>query len=398
MTFGTTEVIRDLSFTVHPGETFGFLGSNGSGKTTTIRALLGIYRPTRGRLLINGRTYTPDSGLRLGYLPEERGLYKKEPVLDVMTYFGRLRGMSTTAARTWSLAYLERVELAEKAKTRLDKLSGGQQQKVQLGVTIMHDPQLLILDEPTKGFDPVNRRLLMDIIAEQQATGATVVMVTHQMEEVERLCDRVLLLKDGVARAYGSVTEVQDSFAAPAVHIEHTGHLPAGPWRVRPAPATSRRSAHQRSAGGLVDAADEAAHLDAASNAATNAASPWGGVRSGGVRSGGVRSGEPDPTAGLGGAEAPAVQVSTVELNGGVSAGQALQHLVAAGADVSGFTVVRTSLEDIFVQVYGDHSDHSPQSHTPGSSPELTSGGTAASTSRPTPGPAVTSPQEGPQR
>ena len=110
------------------------------------------------------------------------------------------------------MAFLQRVNLADKAATRLDKLSGGQQQKVQLGITIMNDPELLILDEPTKGFDPVNRRLLMEIIEEHQAKGATVIMITHQMEEVERLCDRVILLKDGVARAYGTVAAIRKQF------------------------------------------------------------------------------------------------------------------------------------------------------------------------------------------
>ena len=134
--------------------------------------------------------------------------YKKESVIDTMIYFGQLKGLSRSEARSKSLAFLERVGLADKAKTRLDKLSGGQQQKVQLGITIINDPELIILDEPTKGFDPVNRRLLMEIIEEHQAKGATVVMITHQMDEVERLCDRILLLKDGVAHAYGTVSTV----------------------------------------------------------------------------------------------------------------------------------------------------------------------------------------------
>jgi ABC-2 type transport system ATP-binding protein len=216
MDFGDTTVIKDLSFDVRAGETFGFLGSNGSGKTTTLRALLGIYQPTTGTLHIGGKAFEPRDGARLGYLPEERGLYKKEAVLDVMGYFGRLKGLTKTAARSWSQDYLERVGLADKATARLDKLSRGQQQKVQLGVTIMNDPELLILDEPTKGFDPVNRRLLMDVIEEQKLAGATVIMVTHQMEEVERLCDRVILLKDGTARAYGTVSECRSSSAEPS--------------------------------------------------------------------------------------------------------------------------------------------------------------------------------------
>lgn len=212
MKFGTKTVIKDLSFEVMRGEVFGFLGSNGSGKTTTLRALLGLYEPTAGELLVDGKQFAVEDGVKLGYLPEERGLYKKEKVIDTMIYFGRLKGLSKEEARNFSMNYLERVGLSDKAKTKLDKLSGGQQQKIQLGVTIMGDPELLILDEPTKGFDPVNRRLLMNIIEERQKAGATVVFVTHQMEEVERLCDKVVLLKDGNAVEYGTVADIRKKY------------------------------------------------------------------------------------------------------------------------------------------------------------------------------------------
>lgn len=212
MKFGSKTVIDNLSFEINKGETFGLLGSNGSGKTTILRALLGIYPATKGKLLINGKKFTPELGGKIGYLPEERGLYKKENVLDVMTYFGQLKGVERQAAKEWSLEYLKRVDLADKAKMKIDKLSGGQQQKVQLGVTIMNNPEILILDEPTKGFDPINRRLLMDIIDEQKAKGSTVILITHDMAEVERLCDRLLLLKNGNKNAYGTVPEVLKKF------------------------------------------------------------------------------------------------------------------------------------------------------------------------------------------
>lgn len=212
MKFGDKTVIKDLSFDVFQGEVFGFLGSNGSGKTTTLRALLGLYEPTAGELLIDGKPYAVDSRINLGYLPEERGLYKKEKVLDVMIYFGQLKGLSRDEAKEFSLNFLKRVDLIDKAGMRLDKLSGGQQQKIQLGVTIMGDPELLIMDEPTKGFDPVNRRLLMNIIEERRKAGATIIYVTHQMEEVEQLCDRLILLKDGQAAAYGTLAEVKKQF------------------------------------------------------------------------------------------------------------------------------------------------------------------------------------------
>ena len=208
MKFGDKTVIKDLSFDVKAGEIFGLLGSNGSGKTTTLRALLGFYTATSGELLIDGKKYDPeDSAVTVGYLPEERGLYKKETVLDNMVYFGELKGLKNP--REWSLKYLKRVKLEDKADQKLEKLSGGQQQKVQLGVTIMNNPKLLILDEPTKGFDPMNRRLLMEIIEEAHKKGAAIIMITHYMDEVEKLCDRAILLKDGVAHAYGTIEEIK---------------------------------------------------------------------------------------------------------------------------------------------------------------------------------------------
>lgn len=289
MDFGDRTVINDLSFDVRRGETFGLLGSNGSGKTTTIRALLGIHQATAGTLHVNGRKFTPADAASLGYLPEERGLYKKESVLDVMVYFGELKGLTRPAARAWSLAYLERVGLADKARTRLDKLSGGQQQKVQLGVTVMSNPGLLILDEPTKGFDPVNRRLLREIIAEQQAQGATVILVTHHMEEVEELCDRILLLKDGAAEAYGTVTEVQDQYGARTAELTFLGDLPSG-------------------AGYTV------------------------------LSSGPAGAGE---------------QAASLSLADGTKAADVLRDLVLAGVQVTSFRVSRTSLDDIFLRVYG---------------------------------------------
>lgn len=217
LTIGSKRIVENLSFDIHPGEVFAFLGANGSGKTSTIRSLLGIYQPTSGTLHINGRRYSPDDARSVGYLPEERGLYTRSKVLDVMVYFGELKGLSAQEARDFSLAYLERVGLADKASTKVKKLSGGQQQKVQLGVAIIGDPDLLILDEPTKGLDPMNRKLLLDIVDELQNKGAAVIYITHLMEEVERLADRILILKDGKARAYGTVTAVKKEFKSKSI-------------------------------------------------------------------------------------------------------------------------------------------------------------------------------------
>jgi ABC transporter related protein len=209
MAFNGKIVIKDMSFAVKRGEIFGLLGSNGSGKTTTIRTLLGLYQPTGGELLINGEKYDPTK-VKVGYLPEERGLYKKETVIDTMVYFGELKGLKNPKA--WSLKFLKRVGIFDKADERIEKLSTGQQQKVQLGITIMNQPELLILDEPTKGFDPVNRKLLMDIIDELHEKGTTIILITHYMDEVERLCDSAVLLKDGVVRASGSIEKIKQEF------------------------------------------------------------------------------------------------------------------------------------------------------------------------------------------
>lgn len=209
MAFNGKIVIKDMSFAVKRGEIFGLLGSNGSGKTTTIRTLLGLYQPTGGELLINGEKYDPTK-VKVGYLPEERGLYKKETVIDTMVYFGELKGLKNPKA--WSLKFLKRVGIFDKADERIEKLSTGQQQKVQLGITIMNQPELLILDEPTKGFDPVNHKLLMDIIDELHEKGTTIILITHYMDEVERLCDSAVLLKDGVVRASGSIEKIKQEF------------------------------------------------------------------------------------------------------------------------------------------------------------------------------------------
>lgn len=225
LSFGDKKIIHGLNFSVKRGEIFGFLGSNGSGKTTTIRALLGIYQTDSGELLINGKKFSPERTGLIGYLPEERGLYRKEKVIDVMQYFGQLKGLSKKEARDFSQDFLKRVGLEDKARLNIDKLSGGQQQKIQLGITIMGKPDLLILDEPTKGFDPVNRELLMEIIKEENARGATIIMVTHQMEEVEKICNRALLLKNGKTKAYGTVDEIRNQFGKQRIILEFVGAL-----------------------------------------------------------------------------------------------------------------------------------------------------------------------------
>ena len=217
LTLGGKDIVHDLSFEVQPGEVFAFLGANGSGKTSTIRSLIGLYEATKGKLHINGRQYTAKDAQTVGYLPEERGLYTRVSALDNLTYFGEMKGLSRSEARRIGMEFLTEVGLADKAKLKLKSLSGGQQQKVQLGVAVMGNPDLLILDEPTKGLDPVNRKLLLDIVDHHREQGAAVIYITHLMEEVERLADRLLIIKDGKAQAYGTVKEVKAEFGAATI-------------------------------------------------------------------------------------------------------------------------------------------------------------------------------------
>lgn len=226
--FGRKVVLEDLSFEVEQGEIMAFLGANGSGKTTTIRALFGIYQPTKGDVSIFGGKYDQSMASKIGYLPEERGIYLDAPVLETIAYFGELKGVESKLARERAAVYLERVGLADKAKEKIKKLSSGQQQKIQLGICLINNPELLVLDEPTKGLDPVNRQLFMDMFLDlNKQQGTTILFSTHQMEEVEKVANRLVMINDKKRVLYGNVAEVRRSFGENAVHIDFTGKLPA---------------------------------------------------------------------------------------------------------------------------------------------------------------------------
>lgn len=225
--FGGHKAVDDLSFSVSRGETFAFLGANGSGKTTTIRCLLGIYPIDSGRALIDGQPYHPGQNKLLGYLPEERGLYLNSMVGEVMELFGRLRGLTQSEAKKRTLSYLEMVELPDKYQAKIKSLSSGQQQKIQLGLAILHRPPLLILDEPTKGLDPLNRQVLMNILFELQKQGTTIVFTTHQMEEVEKIANRLVMIDGGQRVLYGSLSQVKKDFGTNVIHLNYSGKLPA---------------------------------------------------------------------------------------------------------------------------------------------------------------------------
>ena len=212
--FDRTVAVDDLSFAVPEGQVFGFLGGNGAGKTTTLRMALDIIRPTDGRLTVLGRAPGRENAPDIGFLPEERGLYRQMTALDTITYFGRLKGMTPHDARTEGLALLDRFGLGDNARSTIDKLSKGMAQKVQLATAVVNRPRLLILDEPFSGLDPVNQRLLEDEIRRASKGGATVIFSTHVMQHAERLCEKLLLLARGRKKFEGTLDEARAQLPA----------------------------------------------------------------------------------------------------------------------------------------------------------------------------------------
>ena len=195
--FGDFTAVEELSFAVPDGGVFGFLGGNGAGKTTSLRMMLDILRPSAGRIEVLGTAPSRESARQIGFLPEERGLYRNMKVLDTVVYFARLKRMEPAAARKSALDLLERFGLADRAKSQVGKLSKGMAQKVQLATALVNSPRLLLLDEPFSGLDPVNQAILEETIVEAAGRGSTVIFSTHVMQHAERLCDRLLLLAKG---------------------------------------------------------------------------------------------------------------------------------------------------------------------------------------------------------
>jgi ABC-2 type transport system ATP-binding protein len=227
--YGQTVALRGVSFDVNPGEIFGLLGPNGAGKSTLIRILMDIIRADGGEVTVFGERRLRHHLDRLGYLPEERGLYTKQPVLDVMTYFGALKGLSRSQARQRSLAWLDKVELPHVATWKVDRLSKGMSQKVQIAAVLMSDPDIFVLDERTTGLDPVNVRLVQDLLLERRRNGRTTILSTHHMNQVEALCDRVALVNRGQLVVYGPVDEVRRTHSRPEIRIQARGPLPLLP-------------------------------------------------------------------------------------------------------------------------------------------------------------------------
>ena len=221
--FGQTEAVVDVSFSVEPGEIFGLLGPNGAGKTTTIRMMLDIYKPDGGEVRLFGGPLDLDKKRRIGYMPEDRGLYKDLKLEPTLVYLAALKGMDEKEARIRLGDWLERFDLAEHRQKKVSELSRGMQQKAQIIATLLHDPDLIVVDEPFSGLDPVNTRLVKQVFEEQRQAGKAILMSTHQMYQVEALCDRIVLIDEGRTVLYGSLGEIRRNFAGNAVTIEGQG-------------------------------------------------------------------------------------------------------------------------------------------------------------------------------
>lgn len=208
--YGDHRVLTDMTFSVHPGEIYGFVGSNGAGKSTTMRIALGVLSSDSGEVRIGNQKMNDDLRRRIGYMPEERGLYAKEKLADQLTFFGKLHGMDGKAAATSANNLLERLGLAERKDDKLDELSLGNQQRVQLAASLIHNPDLLILDEPFSGLDPVAVNVMSEILRERANAGVPVMFSSHQLDLVQRLCDRVGIITKGHMRAEGSVHELRN--------------------------------------------------------------------------------------------------------------------------------------------------------------------------------------------
>jgi ABC-2 type transport system ATP-binding protein len=226
-TFGGRRVVNGVSFELQRGEIFGFLGPNGSGKTTTMRMVLDLIRPDSGSVALLGGMPTRAALRRIGYLPEERGLFRRSRVMDALRYLGRLKGLEAKAAERRAVEMLTRVDLPDSARATIQGLSRGMTQLIQFSGALLHEPDLIILDEPFAGLDPLNVELMKAIIREEQARGATVIFSTHIMSDVEELCERVLLIDAGATLLYGSIVELKRSRGTRTVKIA-AGRRPEG--------------------------------------------------------------------------------------------------------------------------------------------------------------------------
>jgi ABC-2 type transport system ATP-binding protein len=211
------------SFTAHPGRIVGFLGPNGAGKTTTMRCIFGLARPDRGEVRWKGTVIERDARLRFGYMPEQRGLYPRMRVAEQLSYFAQQHGLSGKAANAAAMRWLERMGLADRAKSKLEELSHGNQQRVQLATALVHDPELLVLDEPFSGLDPIGIATMTEVIRERSAAGVGVVFSSHQLDLVEDVCEDVVIIARGQVVASGAIEDLKEASGRQHLEVEIVG-------------------------------------------------------------------------------------------------------------------------------------------------------------------------------
>jgi ABC-2 type transport system ATP-binding protein len=221
--YDTVVAVDGVSMEVKRGELFGLLGPNGAGKTTTIRTVLNIIQPDSGEITFNGKPFTKEMWNCIGYLPEERGLYRKSKIINTILYFASLKGLSAKQAKPLAYYWLERFGLKNEGHRKIEELSKGNQQKVQLILSVIHRPELLILDEPFTGLDPVNQILLKDILLELRQQNTAIVFSTHQMEQVEKMCDNICLINKGKQVLSGELYEIKKRYGTNSIHLEYEG-------------------------------------------------------------------------------------------------------------------------------------------------------------------------------
>lgn len=225
--FAAQIAVDEASFEVEPGEIFGLLGPNGAGKTTTIRIILDIFKPDRGKVSILGGGMTESKKNQIGYMPEERGLYQDITLDRCLTYLASLKGLESQEARRRINVFLDRFDLAAHRRKKVKELSKGMQQKAQLIATLVHQPDLIIIDEPFTALDPLNTQMIKEILVEEKRRGVAIVMSTHQMHQVEELCDRLVLINRGKVVLYGSLGDIRKRFAAEAVLARTPDRFPS---------------------------------------------------------------------------------------------------------------------------------------------------------------------------
>ena len=215
--------VDDVSFAIRSGTAFGLLGPNGAGKTTTIRMMMNIIMPDSGEVRILGQSSMEEMKRRIGYLPEERGLYKRMKVIDQLTFLGEIRGLRASLARTTAMGWLERLEIADWAPKKVEDLSKGMQQKIQFIGCVIHDPDIIILDEPFSGLDPVNTRVLKDLFIEFREMGKTLIFSTHIMEQAEQLCDEIVLINRARVVLNGTMGEITRRYSGNKIMLRGSG-------------------------------------------------------------------------------------------------------------------------------------------------------------------------------